>query len=220
LVPSSTFGKTSRRASRRTSNESTKSIDGWYGTPAHGANPGFRAPQAFVGIKVTLSPAAIEDQHRGYRIDRNTIADFTSAGIQVQTGPTSKRYEGLSIDGNEIYVSAEGLAGNVGIRFAPPGGGSDRWLHNAIVSGNRVSDDVLTKIERHETVPFITISGNASARQTLEGDGRPGTGSPEGIVEAPPGSMFVPVGSSPVALYLKQTGSDATGWVKVTTESP
>jgi DDE superfamily endonuclease len=33
------------RVSRRTINQSTKSIDGWYGTPAHGANPGFRAPQ-------------------------------------------------------------------------------------------------------------------------------------------------------------------------------
>src|SRR5574341_1687926 len=48
-MPSSTFGKTSRRASRRTSNESTKSIDGWYETPAHSANPGFPALQAIAG---------------------------------------------------------------------------------------------------------------------------------------------------------------------------
>jgi hypothetical protein len=60
------------------------------------------------------------------------------------------------------------------------------------VSGNRLSDNILAKIERHKTIPFITVSGNASARQTLDADGVPGTGSPEGIVEAPPSSMFVP----------------------------
>jgi hypothetical protein len=45
LVPSSGSERTSRRVSRRTISQSRKSIDGWYGTPAHDANPGFRAPQ-------------------------------------------------------------------------------------------------------------------------------------------------------------------------------
>jgi hypothetical protein len=33
--------------------QSRKNIDGWYGTPAHGANPGFRAPHA---ISESLRP--------------------------------------------------------------------------------------------------------------------------------------------------------------------
>lgn len=44
LVPSSPFGKTSRRVSMRTISQSTKSIAGWYGTPAHDANRSSRAP--------------------------------------------------------------------------------------------------------------------------------------------------------------------------------
>jgi hypothetical protein len=174
---------------------------------------------AFVGVRVVLTANAVADTHRGYRIDRNTIANFTSAGIEVHTGPTTKIYDGLSIDGNEIYVSAVGLAaGDAGIRFARPGNGTDSWVHNAWVSGNRVSDNILAEIDRHPTVPFVTICGNPSARQVLEGDGSPATGSPEGTVAAPPGSMFVPAGSSPAALYFKQTGSGVAGWVKVTTE--
>ncbi len=54
LVPSSWLGKTSRRVSRRTVNQSMKSIEGWYGTPAHGANPGFRAPQG-EGRSITMA---------------------------------------------------------------------------------------------------------------------------------------------------------------------
>jgi hypothetical protein len=46
LVPSSPFGKTSRRVSMRTISQSMKSIAGWYGTPAHDANRSSRAPQA------------------------------------------------------------------------------------------------------------------------------------------------------------------------------
>jgi hypothetical protein len=44
LVPSPALGRTSRRVSRRTVNQSRKSIEGWYETPAHGANPRFRTP--------------------------------------------------------------------------------------------------------------------------------------------------------------------------------
>ncbi len=44
-MPSSPFSRTSRPLSRRMVNQSTKSIEGWYGTRAHGGNPSFRAPQ-------------------------------------------------------------------------------------------------------------------------------------------------------------------------------
>jgi len=40
------FGRTSGRISRRTVSHSMKSIEGWCGTLADGANPRFRAPHA------------------------------------------------------------------------------------------------------------------------------------------------------------------------------
>jgi hypothetical protein len=46
LVASSAPGRTSTRVSRRTTNQSTKSIGGWYGVPGHDANLSFCAPQA------------------------------------------------------------------------------------------------------------------------------------------------------------------------------
>jgi hypothetical protein len=47
LVASSVAERTSRRASTRTTNDSRKSIGGWYGVPGQDANPSFRAPQGF-----------------------------------------------------------------------------------------------------------------------------------------------------------------------------
>jgi hypothetical protein len=44
LLASSVAGRTSRRASTRTTNESRNSIGGWYGVPGHDANPSFRVP--------------------------------------------------------------------------------------------------------------------------------------------------------------------------------
>src|SRR6266511_4098028 len=47
-VASSAPERTSRRASTRMTNESRKSIGGWYGVPGHDANPSFRAPQPYI----------------------------------------------------------------------------------------------------------------------------------------------------------------------------
>ncbi len=52
LVASSAPERTSRRASTRTTNQSMKSIGGWYGVPGHDANPSFRAPQGADAAKL------------------------------------------------------------------------------------------------------------------------------------------------------------------------
>jgi Pyridine nucleotide-disulphide oxidoreductase, dimerisation domain len=43
-------------------NQSRKSIGGWYGVPGHDANPSFRAPQGFQPVTVE----AVADDHKAY----------------------------------------------------------------------------------------------------------------------------------------------------------
>jgi hypothetical protein len=71
--------------------------------------------------------------------------------------------------------------------FVDEDGGTDRWLEHALVTGNRISNNFQLKIDRHRpTVPFVAVSGNPGSRAVFEGDG-----SPEGIVAAPFGSLFM-----------------------------
>lgn len=42
-----------------------------------------------------------------------------------------------------------------------------------------------------------------------------GTGSPEGIVQAQQGALYMDETGTTDVLYIKQTGSEATGWVSV-----
>ena len=167
----------------------------------------------FVGITVTLATATL-GVHRDFKISGNTIANFVKAGIQLSTFNTSERFEGVAIDGNEIYIEGEAPSGSAGIRLGKPGGGAARWLIHAVVAGNRISDNIELKIDRHRpTVPFITVAGNPGGRAVFEGDG-----SPEGVLAAPFGSLFVRIDAeAETALYLKQSGLGETGWVEILT---
>jgi len=157
--------------------------------------------------------------HHDIRIMGNAITNFGDAGIQISTGNTVRRFDGVEISGNELDADAAvGPNDLVGIRIPPPGRGTDRWLTTTIVSGNRVADAIPVKIQRHTpTVPFLAVSGNPTGRATLEGDGNPN----EIGVVAPPGSLFLQVAeTSAAALYLKVTGTGATGWVEMAQAPP
>jgi hypothetical protein len=165
---------------------------------------------AFIGINVTLTNQLLVEVHRDVKIDRNTIADFTSAGIQLKTGRTTRRFEGVSIADNEIYVAAADLpSGLVGIKLAAENG-ADEWLQRAIVSGNRIGENIQVKIERDPTLPFIVIAGNTGTPAILEG-----TGDPEGVIEAPIGCLFVSTGATPARLHFKAVGDGTAGWVEI-----
>jgi hypothetical protein len=142
------------------------------------------------------------------------VAEFTKAGIQLVTFNTSERFEGVALEGNEIYVTGVVPTGAAAIRFPKPGGGTGRWLVHALVAGNRISDNFQLKIDRDRpTVPFVAVSGNPGARAVFEGDG-----SPEGVVTAPFGSLFMRIdAATEAALYLKRSGDAETGWVAVAT---
>jgi hypothetical protein len=164
------------------------------------------------GIHIELA-GQLGEVRRDIRITSNSITGFGDAGIQISTNNTAQQIDGLEVSGNEISAGRDpGPADLTGIRFAPPGNGNGRWLKRVLVSGNRIADDVLVKIERDGlTVPFLAISGNPGAATVFEGDGVP-----EGEVPGPPGSLFLRV-SDPAAAFIKTSGTGSTGWVKLAT---
>jgi Right handed beta helix region/Protein of unknown function (DUF1565) len=168
---------------------------------------------AFAGIRVRLGSTTL-GVHRAFKISGNTIANFGKVGIQFATFNTSERFEGVAIEGNEIFFDGQAPAGAAGIALAKPGNGTARWLVNAVVAENRIGDNIELKLDRDRaTVPFVAVAGNPASRAVFEGDG-----SPEGLVPAPPGSLYLRVDSdSETALFLKQAGDGATGWIAILT---
>jgi hypothetical protein len=165
-------------------------------------------------LELVKLPEIPGEVHRDIRIVANSITGFAGSGIQISTNNTSERIDGLEISGNDISAGGTGLANLTGVRFPPPGNGTGDWVKRALVTGNRITDDVQFKIERHgPTVPFLTISGNSDAVAIFEGDG-----TPEGVVPSPPGSIFLSVGNATGATaYLKTAGTDVFGWVQLAT---
>jgi Right handed beta helix region len=163
---------------------------------------------AVIGVSVNLEPPL---PRLDFKLADNTIANFRGGGIQLSTTNSSARFEGVAIHGNNIYVDVPGPGSPFGISFHKPGQGTDRWLLGAVVSGNML-DTLPTKIDRDQaTVPFIAIGGNLGDGTIFEGPG-----SPEGIVAATVGSLFLRTDAGVnTALYLKQSGTADTGWVEM-----
>jgi hypothetical protein len=164
---------------------------------------------AAIGISVHLEPPLLS--HLDFKLADNTIANFRGGGIQLSTTNSAARFEGVAIHGNNIYVDVPGTGSPFGISFPKPGNGTARWLLGAVVSENMLGT-ILTKIDRDPvTVPFIAITGNLGDCTIFEG-----AGSPEGIVAATVGCLFLRIDAGVnTALYLKQSGTAEIGWVEM-----
>jgi hypothetical protein len=164
-------------------------------------------------IHVALT-GSLGEVRRDLRITGNSITCFADAGIQISTGYTTERIDGMEISDNDIAAGISPGHGNLtGIRFAPPSHGTGRWLKHALVTGNRIADDVNYKIQRDgRTVPFLAVSGNPGAAAIFEGDG-----TPEGIVAAAPGSIFLRVDNPAAATAYLKAGTGLTGWFQLAT---
>jgi len=72
------------------------------------------------------------------------------------------------------------------------------------------SYSALGAITRGLTIDGSVTLSNASGQVSWT----PGTGSPEGIVAAGPGSMYTDItGGAGATLYVKETGTGVNGWV-------
>lgn len=164
---------------------------------------------AAIGISVHLEPPL--RSHLDFKLADNTIANFRGGGIQLSTTNSAARFDGVAIHGNNIYVDVPGAGSPFGISLFKPGNGTARWLLGAVVSENMI-DTLLTKIDRDPvTVPFIAIAGNLGDCTIFEG-----AGSPEGMVAAAVGSLFLRIDAGVnTALYLKQLGTADIGWVEM-----
>jgi hypothetical protein len=115
------------------------------------------------------------------RITGNSVTGFADAGIQISNKNTAQKIDGMEISGNEISAGGPGTADLTGIRLARPGSGTDFWLGQPLITGNRIAEDVKVKIDRDgPTVPFLMLSGNLGGVTVYEGDG-----TPEGVLPSP-----------------------------------
>jgi len=171
-----------------------------------------------IGIRVGLVAAPV---HRDIRIDDNSATNFGVAGIRLaaRRPPGTEAVPkppvevlGVGIRGNDLHVDTPTPpAALAGISLEGPTG-DPVWLRRVVIEGNRIGDNIPRKIDR-ATVPYLAIGGNPDGTAVYEGHDPP-----NGLVPAPPGSLYVQTGpASAAALFLKTTGVDDQGWTELAT---
>ncbi len=121
--------------------------------------------------------------------------------------------------GTSFYLKESG-SGNTGwVAVGAGGGGSGTVTSVSVTTANGVSGSVATAT----TTPAITLTLGAITPSSVASTGavtgtnlRSGTGTPEGAVTAPIGTLFERTdGSTGTTLYIKESGAGNTGWVAV-----
>ena len=170
-----------------------------------------------IGIRLSLVNTPV---HRDIRINNNSATNFATSGIrlvgrlpeatEVNPQPTVEVI-GVEISGNHLHVDApEPPANLAGISLEGPAEQQPGWLRRIVLTANRIGDNIPRKIDR-PSVPFVAIGGNPDGTTIYEG-----SVPPEGLVAAPPGSLYLHTSSpTPSRLFLKANGNDALGWVSI-----
>jgi hypothetical protein len=155
LVPSSPFGRSSRRVSRRTVSQSRKSIEGWYGTPAHGANPRFRAPQSQLGEHVV----AATDGRLRHLLEHVPVLDDLPVVVEAEDVDAG-HVPGLvvEVDGDEIAFGDH----PVDLDVERPDGGEELLDGLQPVAGLGV---VLEVVLDDQVVEGVGVAGSKRVKQ-------------------------------------------------------
>lgn len=85
--------------------------------------------------------------------------------------------------------------------------------HDDPIRDTAISAAALNQIEAGIVSAAVVADSSQTQANTLSAFFRIGTGSPEGIVTAPVGTLFFRTdGSAGTTLYVKEIGSGNTGW--------
>jgi len=164
----------------------------------------------FICIAVLLLWSGFEIQSGRLRIGGTTINDSTTAittfnkNLYVPGGYFESRdsVKTSSLTGDVLYLNGLGSSINFrgsGTAFTE---GSNTMAYTQDVHGFETRH--ATQIITFDSANCITIKGATIIRT--------GTGSPESVVTAPVGSLFLRTDNAN-SLYVKQTGSGNTGWI-------
>jgi hypothetical protein len=167
-------------------------------------------------------------------IQRVELVNVTSSnngldGINVGTGSSISIIGGsMSANRNGIYIGP----GTVGLQISEvtagpsgefPGGNRQYGLilasgatNNYQIIGNNLTGNMIDNFVNYATGNNYRIYGNLGTSYVQSVSGVTwtiGTGSPEGVVTAPVGSMYTRTnGAANTTLYIKETGTGNTGW--------
>jgi Right handed beta helix region len=176
---------------------------------------------ASIGIRVEAAGTAV---CRDIRVVDNSVANFGVAGIQL-TARASDRLVGVQVTGNDLHVDVSPDPNKlIGIDLSGPDHAVG-WMDRAVLTENRISDTIATKINRPVTaVPFVVAGGNPEDRAIYEGAVPPESDEtpPQNNVPAPPGSLYLRIDPhGPPSVYLRtSTRSGVERWVELAKVEP
>lgn len=173
---------------------------------SHAAGGGNPSLNTFVQIQVrTYNGTSIElndsDGNRFYGVE--TGAGGTGLGIDLK-GQVSGAV-GHCRSNAFFYVEAPNGVTARGTGLSAPAVKNAIWFYNLENGG------AVPTIESGATLAYSTNTG--ITRQLNGGEIRSGSGSPEGAVTAPVGSLYLRTnGGANTTLWIKESGSSSTGW--------
>lgn len=159
-----------------------------------------KARMEWIGNVVLTSNSQYNEIDIAY--DDYTVERIVDNGQGNIIGTRRKRRMNSSFD--EVFTVQNQGSGAHKNLLSKDTGGATRWFVTA--------DGVVFSAQRgyyQNGIRFMTTDGTFNDRGIFTGGG-----SPEGVIPAQPGSLYLNVnGGANVTLYVKQSGSGSTGWV-------
>jgi hypothetical protein len=159
--------------------------------------------QSTYEIQFTANSRECQIIGNGFTISNSNINDLGDTNSYVtRQGTTYKAQTGTSA-GQAVYSGQSTASSSAKIYSAKDSGGVERFY--VLGDGNVVSS---TQGYFESGTRWSTASGSFNDRGLFNG-----TGSPEGVLTAAPGSLYCNnSGGANTTLYVKETGSGNTGW--------
>jgi hypothetical protein len=216
--------------------------DAFYGLWTEGpveAHVYMNAPSAAIVLKIDqwrhFGNGAAGNVNRALIVNSGTVQLSNAFGQADSYKSISGSTAPFSLNKASGIICLDNVAGSLttGVGFVDNGAGVKTGLENNLFQNNfgviyntqrvyQASNQLYHQAWYNDTQtePFTAVSGSRNG--LVFGDGtaaptivvRSGTGTPEGVVTAPVGSLFLRSdGGASTTLYVKQSGTGNTGWV-------
>lgn len=216
-------------------------VNGYFGSASYGAVVGSHTQGVTIAdsqfINLGRSAVSISAGSIGARIHHNSINDVCAAAngahnaVEVGIGATdfeisnndfgttytNKPFYWISISNgasNAFNISDNTFRNNGVAGLVKNGATGSSWKLENNSSAGTATQSVKNQFSREIEVPGISSPTKAISLNGGESQIITGSGSPEGVVSAAPGCLYLNfAGGAGSALYVKESGAGNTGWV-------
>lgn len=160
--------------------------------------------QSTYEIQFTANSSECQIIGNGFTLENSNINDLGDTNSYTTREGTVYKAQTAAAAGKAVYSGQSTASSSAKIYSARDSGGSE----TAYITGEGLIYSA-TRSYTEQGIRWGTVSGTLNDRGLFFG-----TGSPEGVVAAEPGSLYCNnAGGAGTTLYVKQTGSGNTGWV-------